>query len=149
VGVNQSEIGYLDEGLTELSTALYLSNFGGDAYETYIDKAKKSYLNIRESLIYLGNTLPPVMERNLKDFSTASEYVMIAYNRSEIMFDDIKRELGDEKFFKFVKKFIKDNAYKNVTAKDFEKALLKKSKSAVKIFKEYVSGEKMIKIADI
>ena len=149
VGVNQSEIGYLDEGLTELSTALYLSNFGGDAYETYIDKAKKSYLNIRESLIYFGNTLPPVMDRNLKDFSTASEYVMIAYNRSEIMFDDIKRELGDEKFFKFVKKFIKDNAYKNVTAKDFEKALLKKSKSAVKIFKEYVSGEKMIKIADI
>ncbi len=145
LGVNQSEIGFFDEGLTELSTALYLSEHGGYAYEEYIRQAKNSYTAIRESLVYQGKVLPPIMERNLKDFSSTAEYFMIAYNRAEIMFDDIKNHMGDKKFFEFIKNFINDNAYRNVTIEDFETALSKKSKSAVKVLKEYLNGEKMIK----
>ena len=148
LGVNQNEIGFLDEGLTELSTALFLSSYTGTPLKNYIEKAVNSYLSIREALVYLGNTRPPIMERNLKDFSSEAEYVMIAYNRSEIAFNEVRETLGDAKFYKFLKGFIKDNAYKNVTLKDFENALNKTSKTAGKVFNLYVNGSKVIKKAE-
>ena len=88
------------------------------------------------------------MDRNLKDFSSEAEYVMIAYNRSEIAFNDVRKTLGDAKFFKFIKGFINQNAYKNVTLKDFEKALYKTSKTAGKVFNLYVNGEKLVQKAE-
>lgn len=148
LGVNQNEIGFLDEGLTELSTALFLSSYTDTPLKNYIEKAVNSYLSIREALVYLGNTRPPIMERNLKDFSSEAEYVMIAYNRSQIAFNEVRETLGDAKFYKFIKNLIKENAYKNVTLKEFEKALNKASKNAVKVFNSYVNGNKVIKKAE-
>lgn len=147
LGVNQNEIGYLDEGLTELSTALFLSEYNSTPIDKYLSEAVSSYLLIREALAYAGNTLPPVMERNLKDFSSEAEYVMIAYNRSEIMFNEIRKTLGDAKFYKFIKNFIKDHVYKNVNSIDFYNSLNKTSKNAGKVFNSYVSGEAVIRKA--
>jgi hypothetical protein len=148
LGVNQNEIGFFDEGLTELSTALFLSEYTDTSLDNYVNQAINSYLSIREALVYAGNTRPPVMDRNLKDFSSEAEYVMIAYNRSEIAFNDVRKTLGDAKFFKFIKGFINQNAYKNVTLKDFEKALNKTSKTAGKVFNLYVNGEKVVQKAE-
>lgn len=148
LGVNQNEIGFFDEGLTELSTALFMSNHTNTPYENYIKEATKSYLSIRESLVYAGNTLPPIMNRNLKDFSSEGEYVMIAYNRSELAFEEVRKILGEDKFYKLIKKFFKKYAYQNVTLKNFENLLEKQSKSAVKTFNLYVSGEAFVKIED-
>ncbi len=147
LGVNQNEIGYFDEGLTELSTALFLSKYSGTKIENYINQTISSYLSIKEALAYSGNTLPPVMERNLKDFSSEAEYVMIAYNRSQIMFYEILKTLGESKFYKLMKNFIKTNSYKNVTAKDFCKSLEKTSKTARNTFNSYVKGEAVVKKA--
>ena len=142
VGFNQSEVAFLDEGLTELSTALFLSSKeGGKSYDEYLIETKNSYLAIQDALKYVGNTRPPIMDRNLKDFSSQAEYVMIAYNRAEITFSEIKKEMGDKKFFKFLREFIKKNAYKNVNLQGFRNFLGSKSKEAVKIFDGYVSGK--------
>ena len=147
VGFNQNEIGFLDEGLTEFSTALYLSEQKNaeKSYQKYLEEAKKSYLSIRRALVYLGNTLPPVMDRHLKEYSSNLEYVMIAYNRGFIMVDEIKKVLGDKKFYKFLNGFISKNAYKNVTSKDFENALEKSSGKAKLTFLSFISGEAVIK----
>ncbi len=146
VGVNQSEIGFFDEGLTELSTALFMSDYAKVPYEKYVEEAEGSYTAIREALIYAGNTLPPIMDRNLKDFSSEAEYVMIAYNRSELAFEEIRKNLGEDKFYKLFKKFFTKYAYKNVTLENFEDMLEKYSKSAVKTFNSYVNGEAVVKI---
>ena len=111
----------------------------------FIQEAKSTYLNLRQALIYSGNTLPPIMNRHLKDFKSNLEYVMIAYDRSLIMVDEIKTELGDKKFNKFLKEFVYKNAYKNVTVKDFSQALEKKSKRASDTFNSFVNGEAVIK----
>ncbi len=145
VGVNQSEIGFFDEGLTELSTALFMSNYSGTPYEKYIEEAIGSYTAIREALIYAGNTLPPVMDRNLKDFSSEAEYVMIAYNRSELAFEEIRKRMGEDKFYKLLRKFFNEYAYDNVTLEEFENMLEKHSKSAIKTFNSYVNGEAVVK----
>ncbi|MBO7214445.1 MAG: M1 family metallopeptidase, partial [Clostridia bacterium] len=141
VGVNESEIGFLDEGLTEFSTALFMGENGEKSYGEYISEAKNSYGAIKGSLVYLGVTAPPVMDRNLKDFSNELEYVMIAYNRSEIMVDSLRLYMGDKKFFKTLKGFVKDHAFENVTVKDFTKAFEKGKKGAGKLIEDFVSGK--------
>ena len=146
VGVNQSEIGFFDEGLTELSTALFMSSYTGTPYDSYINEATNSYLSLRQALIYSGNTLKPIMARNLKDFSSEGEYVMIAYNRSELAFNEVRKILGEDKFYKLIKKLFSEFAYQNVTLKNFENMLEKYSKSASNAFNLYVSGEASVKI---
>ncbi|MBQ3235041.1 MAG: M1 family metallopeptidase [Clostridia bacterium] len=140
IGVNESEIGYLDEGLTELSTACFMDGREGKTYRDYILEAENSYEAIKSSLTYLGITTPPVMERNLKDFSSELEYVMIAYNRSEIAFDRVKSRLSDKLFFKTMKKFIKNNAFSNVTTSDLTKAFERAKRGTGEFLKGYVDG---------
>ncbi len=145
LGVNESEYAFLDEGLTELSTALFLDGRnGGKSYADYVTEAENSYKVIKDALAYIGNLQLPIMERNLKEFNSQAEYVMIAYNRSEIMFDRIKKNMGDKKFFAFIQELIKNYAYKNVSVKEFRTQLKKKSPSAVEIFDNFVSGEAQI-----
>ena len=92
-----------------------MSNYAKIPYENYLEEAEGSYTTIRESLIYAGNTLPPIMARNLKDFSSEAEYIMIAYNRSQLAFEEVRKNLGEDKFYKLFKGFFNDYAYKNVT----------------------------------
>ena len=140
MGVNESEIGYLDEGLTEFATAVFMDNREGKTYEDYIKEAENSYRAIKSSLVFLGETAPPIMERNLKDFKSELEYVYVAYNRSEIMIDRLKDFTGDKKFYKTLKKFIKNNAFNNVTIEDFISAFERTKRGAGKILRDFIEG---------
>jgi aminopeptidase N len=141
VGVNQSEIGYLDEGLTEYLTISFLSDRGDGDYGEYVKTAKREYLDVKNALVYQGVTTPPVMERNLKDFSSEIEYVMIAYKRSLIAIDGLKGYVGDKKFKKALKKFVSEKAFSNATTDDFISVFDKKKRGAGKFFKDFVQGK--------
>ena len=141
VGVNQSEIGYLDEGLTEYLTISFLSDRGDGDYGEYVKTAKREYLDVKNALLYQGVTTPPVMERNLKDFSSEAEYVMIAYKRSLIAIDGLKGYVGDKKFKKALKKFVSEKAFSNATTDDFISVFDKKKRGAGKFFKDFVQGK--------
>lgn len=148
VGFNESEIGFLDEGLVEFSTAKFLGEYGleNKSYSDYICEAKNSYLAIKNSLENLGYKKDPVMNRNLKDFNSSAEYVMIAYNRSELMIDALYSFMGDKKFFKTLKKFVKDNCYKQASLDGFVSAFEKKKKGAKALLSEFISGKRLISV---
>ncbi len=141
VGVNQSIDGYLDEGLTEFATALFMDGREGKTYLDYISQAKSSYKALESSLIYNGVLNPPVMNRHLKDFSTEAEYVMIAYKRSLITVDGLRRFCGDKKFFKTLKKFVKTNAFSEVSTEDFISAFDDAKRGAGSFLEEFISGK--------
>ena len=113
VGFNESEHGYLDEGLTELSASLYMDYAKEKPYESYLNEAKNEYAEIRRALILNGITTPPVMQRNLKYFSSELEYVMIAYNRSFIALNEVKNFTGNKRFFKLLSAFAKKYSFRN------------------------------------
>ncbi len=148
VGFNESEIGFLDEGLTEFSTAKFMGeyNLENKSYADYIKESKNSYFAIKNSLENLHKNTLPVMNRNLKDFSSNAEYVMIAYNRSEIMIDTLYKFVGDKKFFKTIKKFVQENAYKNANLDDFISIFERKKKGAKEILTSFISGNKEIEL---
>lgn len=147
VGVNESERGYIDEGLTEFSTAYYIgeSKRFKESCPELIEKTKAEYTAMREALIYGGNVTPPVMERNLKDFSSELEYVMLAYNRSQLMVNEVKNYMGEKKFNAFLRALVKSYAFKNINTSEYVSLAEKHKKGAGEIIKEYVSGSKVIK----
>ena len=146
VGVNQSEEGFIDEGLTEYSTVLYFSNS-----ENYtltktelINKVKESYRSIRDISVKNSTYEKPLMKRNLKDFSSDLEYVSIAYYRSQIMFDDLCNFMGEKKFLKALSGFIGNYKYKNVTYETLKKYFNNKKKGAEDLLDGYVLGNTAI-----
>lgn len=144
LGFNQSEEAFLDEGLTELSTAMFLDGKNGLSYKDYLNQAKSSYLAIDESLTYLGYTYPKVMLRNLKEFKSQAEYVMIAYNLGELAFDSVRESMGDKNFKKFLKGLFEKYKYQNVNYETFKAELNKKSKNSCEILAKFVSGNMKI-----
>ncbi|MBE5744179.1 MAG: M1 family metallopeptidase [Clostridiales bacterium] len=148
VGFNESEIGFLDEGLAEFSTAYFMGKYKLEnrEYIDYINDAKNSYLSIKSSIDKVYGEKPPIMKRNLKQFRTNAEYVMISYNRSEVMIDSLYNYLGEKKFFKTVKKFVKEKAFKNANEEDFISAVEKKKRGAGNLLRSFIRGEREISL---
>lgn len=148
LGVNESESGYLDEGLTELSTALFLGQYKefNGSFSDLIDKATKNYVLMRKALIDSGNKIPAIMERNLNDFTSELEYVTLCYNRSEIMFSNLLNFMGEKRFFKALNDIFKEYSYKNITTDILKNAFENRKKGAKSLIESYLLGEKVIKI---
>ncbi len=148
LGFNESEIGFLDEGLAEFSTAKFMGEYKLEnmEYEDYIKDAKKSYLALKNSLDSLGNKTKPIMNKSLKDFKSNAEYVMLSYNRSEIMMDSLYKFTGDKKFFKTLKSLIKEYSFKNVKLNDFLTFFEKKKKGSKVLLTKFIAGEREINL---
>lgn len=141
VGVNQNEEGFFDEGLTELSTALFLSDCYSEKYQfnEMVTQTQNLYNSLKKALETSVGTVNTSMKRNLKTFKSNAEYVMLAYNRSMLMFSDALTAMGKDKFIAFLKDFTAKNSGKNVKFSDFVNGLSRKNKKAGKVIEGYLS----------
>lgn len=144
VGVNQSEEGFIDEGLTEFSTLLFMEKYTGKKRSEQIEQVKEKYREIRKYTVHLNNGKSAKMLRNLGSFTSDSEYVSIAYYRSQIMFDELFNFLGQKQAFKFFKGLLTNYKYKNLTYNELRNFAKKIKSGAEKVLDGYVLGEKAI-----
>lgn len=147
VGNNECEEGYIDEGLTEYSTALFISNYPeyNHTKNDLIKSAKTSYLDVRKALLNGGHKSAPIMKKNLGEFSSDLEYVSICYYRSELMFNELNNYMGDKKFFKFLKEIIKRYKYKNINTENLLSLAEKTKRGSKKLLENYINGVSVIK----
>ena len=114
VGNNETEYGFLDEGLAEYSVVLFYENYSDYGYTrknllAASEKTYKTFCSVSDKLFGKVNT---VMTRSLKDFNSEYEYVNIAYVKPCIMYDTLRETIGDKKFFAGLKKYYSDYAFK-------------------------------------
>lgn len=141
VGVNQSEEGYIDEGLTEFSTVLFMEKYLGTNKDEYISVIKERYRDIRKYSVLYSEEKRAIMNRNLGSYKNDSEYVSIAYYRSQIMFYDLYKFMGEKKFYKFLKSLSSNYKYKNITYVELKNLAEKIKRGSTIILDGYVSGE--------
>lgn len=120
VGNNEIEYGFLDEGLAEYSVVVFYENFPQYGYtrDNMIKSAEmtyKTFCSVYEKLF--GNTNTKML-RSLKDFSSEYEYVNISYIKPCIMYDYLRKTIGDNKFFNSLKKYYEEFSFKNATPHD-------------------------------
>ena len=121
VGNDEVDMAWFDEGLAEYSTLLYYERYkdqGVDAnklvqntitsYELYLDVIKTLNLDVNYS-----------MQLSLDEYASEYEYVYMVYVKGLLFFDDLRDELGDKTFFKFLKNIFKEFKFKNINKIEF------------------------------
>ncbi len=146
VGNNEIEYGFLDEGLTEYSVVVFFENYPEYGYtrDNMIkasEQTYKTFCSVYEKLF--GNT-DTTMIRSLKNFSSEYEYVNIAYIKSCIMYDTIRKSVGDKTFFKSLQKYFSDYCFKNATPYDLVGAFEKNGANVNGIFESFFDGKVII-----
>lgn len=128
VGNSEVSHSWLDEGLTEYSTALFfeLNPQYEISKEHLIGTAYISYSLFIQLYEKVYGEVDTTMNRDLHDFNSEQEYTQIAYVKGMLLFDSVREILGYKKFIKCLQFYFSENIYKNATPADlircFEKA---------------------------
>ena len=117
VGNDQVTNAWLDEGLTEYSTVLFFEN--NPQYnitrQNMIDETLKSYKLFVDIYKQIMGKTDTSMNRAVNEYTSEYEYVYMTYVKGELMFDAIRDSVGDNKFYKGLKKYYKENMFKQAT----------------------------------
>lgn len=148
VGNNEYDYGWLDEGLTDYSTALfykYNENYNIN-FDEIIKNTTNSYVNFVEVYTKVLGSVDTTMNRSLNEYNTEPEYVYMAYVKGVLLFDSLNENVGEDKFLMCLKKYYKDFGFKNVTPDDlintFETCLGTKMQG---FFDSFIDGKVIIK----
>lgn len=120
VGNNEFDDAWIDESLTEYSSALFFEQFDeyGLSYDTIIDNAVQSYKQFVEVYTHVLKDVDQSMGRSLKEFSTEPEYVNCIYTKGVILYDSLRGLIGEKNMYKSLKNYCKKYAYKNASSAD-------------------------------
>lgn len=114
VGNNQVTDAYLDEGLTELTTAMYY-DMVGDKTRSFEQTEKnqlaqlRAYRALTSGMSIQADTR---MNRSLGEFKNSLEYVASVYNKGFIMFADLRKMMGIENFNAVLKEYYNSAAFR-------------------------------------
>ncbi len=120
VGNNEVEYGFLDEGLAEYSVVLFYENYPEYNLERnqLIEASEKTYKLYCSVYDKLFGSVDTRMIKPLGEFKGEYEYVNLAYIKPCIMYDYLRKTIGEEKFFKGLKKYYESYKFLNATPSD-------------------------------
>ena len=146
VGNNEIEYGFLDEGLTEYSVVLFYENNPeyNHTRQSLIKSAENTYHLFFTIFDRLKGGVDTTMVRSLKDFSSEYEYVNIAYVKGCLMYDTLRSTIGDELFFKGLKKYFSTYCFTNVTPYEIVGIYEKLGADANGFFNSYYQGKVLL-----
>lgn len=139
VGCNQYENAFIDEGLCEYSTYLYLLSTDKERANSFIESAKsayKSFFSIEKTLSGKVNT---AMQRNLSTFKSEYEYYCVAYAKSLLAFYEYQNVVGEERAKANLKKLYLDNYLGEIGLEEIISALGKREH-----FESFAKGKVLI-----
>ena len=84
------------------------------------------------------------MTRNLKDYPSEFEYNNITYNKGLIMFDMLRKSVGDEKFAAGLKNYFENNKGKIASTDDLCGCFIKSGTDLEGFFKSFLEGKVLI-----
>jgi aminopeptidase N len=146
VGNNEIEYGFLDEGLAEYSVVVFYENYPeyNLKRETLIEASEKTYKIFCSVYDKLFGEVDTRMIRNLGEFHGDYEYVNIAYVKPCIMYECLRKTVGDKGFFNGLKRYYKEFSFKNATPDDLIGAFERVGKDANGFFQSFFEGKVII-----
>ncbi len=114
VGNDQVNCAFMDEGLAEYSCLSYFEAHPEHGFTRtgLIGSAIKSYRAYYSVYNQIFGKTDTSMERSLKDFAGDYEYINVAYNKSLLMFENVRASMGDKKFFAALSEYYSCNKFK-------------------------------------
>lgn len=146
VGNNQLEHAWMDEGLAEYSTALFYdehSDYGMTA-DSLVNTALtgyKAYYSIYNQIFGENDTR---MSRSLDTFVSEYEYVNLTYNKGVLLFDSLRKGIGDSRFFSGLKDYCNEYKFRIAEPSDMISCFKKTGVDVEGLFDSFVSGKAVI-----
>ncbi|HEY1633006.1 MAG TPA: M1 family aminopeptidase [Rhizomicrobium sp.] len=127
---------WLNEGMAGFMTAAYREQrWGRAAYDSEMEAARKAWSAAKTA----GQDEPLSWQGT---YASLRAKRRIAYGKSMVFLDALRSELGDDLFWKGVRRYTQDNAGRSVTAMDLEKAFEAASgRDLTATFKTWVYGD--------
>lgn len=121
VGNNEIKEAWLDESLSEYSTAMFFKEHGQYQinYEDIVDDALSSYVLYVDVIKTLRGEINTQMNLSVNEYQNDYEYSYMVYVKGVIMFDSLKNMVGEKNLVSGLKKYYHDNKFKIATAEDF------------------------------
>jgi len=146
VGSDQIENAWQDEGLAEYSTLLFFENYEkyGFTREGIVTEALReyrSYYDVYGSV--LGRT-DTCMTRHLKDYLGDYEYRCIAYDKALVMFDTLRKSVGDKKFLSALRKYYEANMFSTAQPEHLVACFEKVGLDVSGFFDSFLSGKAIL-----
>ncbi len=146
VGSDPIENAWQDEGLAEYSAIAFFETHKqyGVTREDAVTAALKeyrSYYDVYGSV--LGRT-DTHMTRHLKEYLSDYEYKCLAYDKAVVMFDTLRKSVGDKKFFAGLKRYYADYKYKVATPQDLIGSFERVGVDAQGFFDSFLSGKAIL-----
>lgn len=144
VGNNQITDAWMDEGLCEFVTQLYLDSIGVTSLADAMKRTTKTYIGYVDVLNrYYDNV--DTSFRALTQYKNDSEYVVMTYTKGCLMFDTLYETMGRTKFFNSLKTYYRDNAFCIASPDNMIDSFVKcGNKEIATIFEKYISGKEIV-----
>ena len=146
VGSDQIEEAWQDESLAEYSTLLFF-----EAYEKYGFTRERlvkdalgeyrSYYDVYGSVLGRADTR---MSRHLKDYISDYEYKCIAYDKGVILWDTLRKSVGDKKFLDGLRRYYSACRFQMATPHDLIGAFEKTGLDVDGFFESFLQGKAVL-----
>ncbi len=146
VGSDQIENAWQDEGLAEYSAITFFEGYEkyGVTRENAVTEALKeyrSYYDVYGSVLGRTDTR---MTRHLTEYLSEYEYKCLAYDKSVVMLDTLRKSVGDKKFFASLKRYYADNLYSVARPQDLIAAFERSGLDVQGFFDGFLSGKAIL-----
>ena len=146
VGSDQIENAWQDEGLAEYSTLAFFEEYEkyGFTRETLVKEAieeYRSYYDVYGSVLGRTDTR---MTRHLKDYLSDYEYKCISYDKAVVMWDTLRKSVGEKKFFDGLKKYYQNCKFKMATPYDLIGCFEKTGLDVSGFFDSFLEGKAIL-----
>ena len=145
VGNDEVREAFLDEGLADYSVALFYEKHPTETltYDGLVKEANSSYKLFERMVKEVNGNFNPVMNRSLKDFRSEYEYVVMTYRKGMMLFAELREAVGDDAFFKGLKRYYAKNLYKIATLGELKGAMSVKA-DVSGFIDSFVEGKAML-----
>ena len=143
VGSNQIAEAWQDEGLAEYCVVLFFEKFP-EYGKSKTELTAQALQNVRLYADVYGQVLgqwDTRMSKPLNEYLSEYEYRAIAYDKSVVMWDMLRKSVGDKKFFAALKKYYQDNLYQMASVGDLVGAFEKSGMDAAGYFDGFLQGK--------
>ena len=128
IGNDEINEPWLDEALTEYSTILYFEQkYGKETGEKLIKTMEIQTRDYKTEDIFKATT----------EYKDSSQYSLSVYTKGAVVFNEIRKEVGDKVFFNTLKEYYSTYKFKNVNGPQFVDLWKSKGVDIEKIINEY------------
>ena len=143
VGSDQINSPWLDEGLTEFSTALfYLLNGDEKTYDEIVSSSAEYYRRYQSLPAAIG--FDPSMNRPLYGYVAAGEYVAVTYMKGLLLFDTLMTLAGKDRFLSCMQAYYSANRFGIATQENLEAVFSTGNLNLGGIIRGYTNGTAVI-----